>query len=367
MLLAVPSGGSPTASARARAPRRLRAPARRLRASCSASTAARLILVLVLLGAYYAATDGVLMALGARASRRTCAAAASPCSAPPTGLARLVASVLFGALWTWLGARRASRVRRRARDRDGWSPRARPAPGPRACRCGLAFAVLCGALRRVAVLRRRLAAAAHAEADRENAQQAAAGRARRPAPARRQGEPSCSSAASTATDGGELRPAGRRAARGDRGDRCSPAPSCERVDFARATASAWHGGPRPASRRPSSMRPDETGRSALAGVPSRARVSPDGRYGGVTAFVDGHTYARRAQFSTAATIIDMAPASRRQPREVQGREGRQDHRRAGPQLLGRHVLAATATRSTRRSRPAPRLPDRGEPRAARAR
>jgi hypothetical protein len=43
----------------------------------------------------------------------------------------------------------------------------------------------------------------------------------------------------------------------------------------------------------------------LAGVPSRARVSPDGRWGGVTAFVVGHAYAAPGQFSTVATIIDL--------------------------------------------------------------
>jgi hypothetical protein len=44
----------------------------------------------------------------------------------------------------------------------------------------------------------------------------------------------------------------------------------------------------------------------LAGVASRTRISPDGRYGGVTAFVSGHSYADVGQFSTAATIIDLA-------------------------------------------------------------
>jgi hypothetical protein len=43
----------------------------------------------------------------------------------------------------------------------------------------------------------------------------------------------------------------------------------------------------------------------LAGVPSRARVSPDGRWGGVTAFIVGHAYAAPGQFSTATTLIDL--------------------------------------------------------------
>jgi hypothetical protein len=43
----------------------------------------------------------------------------------------------------------------------------------------------------------------------------------------------------------------------------------------------------------------------LPGIPSRVRISPDGRWGGVTAFVVGHAYAMPGQFSTAATIVDM--------------------------------------------------------------
>jgi hypothetical protein len=44
----------------------------------------------------------------------------------------------------------------------------------------------------------------------------------------------------------------------------------------------------------------------LTGVVSRARVSPDGRYGAVTTFVSGHSYASPGQFSTATVLIDMA-------------------------------------------------------------
>jgi hypothetical protein len=42
----------------------------------------------------------------------------------------------------------------------------------------------------------------------------------------------------------------------------------------------------------------------LAGIPSRARVSPDGRYGATTVFVLGHSY-RDDEFSTATNLIDM--------------------------------------------------------------
>jgi hypothetical protein len=44
----------------------------------------------------------------------------------------------------------------------------------------------------------------------------------------------------------------------------------------------------------------------LGGSPSRARVSPDGRYGAVTAFVAGHSYAESGAFSTRTDLIDMA-------------------------------------------------------------
>jgi hypothetical protein len=42
----------------------------------------------------------------------------------------------------------------------------------------------------------------------------------------------------------------------------------------------------------------------LTGAASRARMSPDGRYGAVTAFVSGHSYADPGQFSTRTTIVD---------------------------------------------------------------
>ncbi|HEV7805308.1 MAG TPA: hypothetical protein VGO80_05805 [Solirubrobacteraceae bacterium] len=44
----------------------------------------------------------------------------------------------------------------------------------------------------------------------------------------------------------------------------------------------------------------------IAGIPSRARVSPDGRYGSVTSFVTGHSYAEAGAFSTQTTLIDLA-------------------------------------------------------------
>ena len=45
---------------------------------------------------------------------------------------------------------------------------------------------------------------------------------------------------------------------------------------------------------------------ALTGIPSRARVSADGRYGAMTVFVAGHAYlGSTGGFSTTTTIVDM--------------------------------------------------------------
>lgn len=44
----------------------------------------------------------------------------------------------------------------------------------------------------------------------------------------------------------------------------------------------------------------------LQGVPSRTRVSPDGRYGAATMFVSGHAYTAAGSFSTQTTLIDLA-------------------------------------------------------------
>jgi hypothetical protein len=48
----------------------------------------------------------------------------------------------------------------------------------------------------------------------------------------------------------------------------------------------------------------------VAGIPSRARVSPDGRYGSVTLFVAGHAYAAAGTFATQTTLIDLAAGRR---------------------------------------------------------
>lgn len=43
----------------------------------------------------------------------------------------------------------------------------------------------------------------------------------------------------------------------------------------------------------------------VTGIPSRVRVSPDGRYGTVTLFVSGDSYAAAGTFSTRTTLIDL--------------------------------------------------------------
>jgi hypothetical protein len=46
----------------------------------------------------------------------------------------------------------------------------------------------------------------------------------------------------------------------------------------------------------------------LNGIPSRARLSPDGRYGATTTFVSGHSYAD-GSFSTETTLLDLTNGS----------------------------------------------------------
>ena len=62
-----------------------------------------LFLVLFLLGAYYAATDGVLMAMGSAHGPEALRGSGLSLLGTAVSVARLFASVLFGALWTWQG------------------------------------------------------------------------------------------------------------------------------------------------------------------------------------------------------------------------------------------------------------------------
>jgi MFS family permease len=61
------------------------------------------VLVLVLLGAFYAATDGVLMALGSAVLPWNLRGTGLGLLTTATSSARLVSSLLFGAIWSWWG------------------------------------------------------------------------------------------------------------------------------------------------------------------------------------------------------------------------------------------------------------------------
>ena len=64
-----------------------------------------LVLCLTLLGSYYAATDGVLMALGSAVLPPELRGSGLSLLASGTAVSRLLASLIFGALWTWLDLR----------------------------------------------------------------------------------------------------------------------------------------------------------------------------------------------------------------------------------------------------------------------
>jgi MFS family permease len=63
----------------------------------------RLVVALVLFGGYYAMTDGVLTAMASAALPPRLTASGLAVLASVTNVARLLASVLFGALWTFAG------------------------------------------------------------------------------------------------------------------------------------------------------------------------------------------------------------------------------------------------------------------------
>ena len=91
--------------------------------------AAGLALYLLLLGAYYACTDGVLMATASALVPEELRASGLAVIVTATSLAKLVAAILFGLLWTVAGLATAThRVRRGARARHrGGGARLRPA------------------------------------------------------------------------------------------------------------------------------------------------------------------------------------------------------------------------------------------------
>jgi hypothetical protein len=82
---------------------------------------------------------------------------------------------------------------------------------------------------------------------------------------------------------------------------------CERVYFAAGKglcmATAETGIEYNATIFDSEMQPTTT--MPISGLPSRARISPDGRYGAMTVFVNGHAYLSAGGYSTATNLIDM--------------------------------------------------------------
>ena len=89
--------------------------------------------------------------------------------------------------------------------------------------------------------------------------------------------------------------------------------SCDRVYFAAdAGLCLARGGGFAAGYRAKVLGPDLRVRHEIPveGIPSRARVSPDGRYGSVTLFVTGHAYAEAGTFSTQTTLIDLRRGER---------------------------------------------------------
>ena len=72
--------------------------------------AAELALFLLLFGAYYAATDGVLMALASGLLSAPLRASGLALLTTGTAAARLISSILFGALWAGVGQQPAMAV-----------------------------------------------------------------------------------------------------------------------------------------------------------------------------------------------------------------------------------------------------------------
>jgi hypothetical protein len=92
------------------------------------------------------------------------------------------------------------------------------------------------------------------------------------------------------------------------GSRRATALDCERVDFAAGKGICLGSGKSlisPYSAVLLNADLEAQKEVSLAGAPSRARISPDGRLAAVTVFQTGHSYAVFGGFSTLTTIIDM--------------------------------------------------------------
>ena len=116
----------------------------------------------------------------------------------------------------------------------------------------------------------------------------------------------CSSARSTAAARSSMAAWVSRRSAGDApGDAGVAGPSCSRIDFAggRGVCLDVAGPGIAAIQLDAGLRTVRT--ISLAGIPSRVRISPDGRWAGVTAFIAGHAYSTPGKFSTEATVLDL--------------------------------------------------------------
>ena len=304
-----------------------------------------LFLVLFLLGAYYAATDGVLMAMGSAHVPEALRGSGLSLLGTAVSVARLFASVLFGALWTWPGGIETALpdVTRRSGDRD----RRRRCRAPELTgmsRRGLAFALLCFVCAVVAVAAVGSAARLASEEDRK-AEQAAA--VVRPTVARLldDGQPFVVFRSLDRNDGSTY---GRMALAPldvpTPGDRLLAGPECERVDLAPgAGCASARRIPSASARKVLDRTLTKTGTVRLAGVPSRTRVSPDGRYGAVTSFVSGHSYADVGRFLTQRRSSTCRRAQGRRPREASRSPSTARPKAVDRNFWGVTFSAATAT------------------------
>ena len=335
---------------------RLRAAAvagRRL-ARCSSAT-------LGLLGAYYAATDGVLMALGS---------AVVPDEVRGSGLALLRhghqhrPAARLASPSARCGRCGASTPRSRASPRRWWRrprwPRSLLARTPEPAQCLAAGGAPSSASSSASacwprpspsspgIRGARGRPARSRPAPRKAPAQARGGRA----PDRRLPR------ASAACDGGQvaIAPLDATAGKRDASRRCTATAS---TSPAGRGCASQRGGGFAAGYQRQGLRPGPRGpprARASTGIPSRARVSPDGRYGAVTLFVTGHAYADAGQLLDADDADRHgAPASKIADLEkfTVTRGGTPGHA-PSTSTSGASPSRATATASTPRWPPAAR-------------
>ena len=307
---------------------------------------AGLFVALFMLGAYYAATDGVLMAMGSgHWSRGRCAAAGSRCSARRVSISRLVASIAVRRAVDAGGhPGRARRLRRRARGRDAArrpSPCGAPGHAWPACSPSSRSAWPASGRRR---RRRRRRGAAH------RATSSVRPSARRP----RSGRPSraCSPQGDPFVlfrdlDRDDAANYGRLALAPLEGGRPGAAAARRRDVRARRLRRRPRPLPRHPRIRPASRPRSSTGsceRSAPSSSPASPAAPacrPTAARAAVTSFVDRPLLRRRRPVLDRGD--DHRPRARQEVRRP--REGLHDHARrqarhgARPQLLGDDVLA----------------------------